>query len=368
MSTAVTEEHQYAPVYAPARAQGADAGSRGGQQQGAVSAAPTAEVTTRFLGFLVPAAITALETVGAAAAEKAGEVAISALSDMFRGRSMRPAGPSGYVTDGFVQPVPDLTGPLVQQCSLDCLFKIAEPLADVIKNWYDQTPSLADESRSIEASVAKTEAVERFWPEISSFITQQVAEHLPDIMQTANSVIQPLLGKRDAAQTPQLTGTEAHARWFLPVLETVLTAVQQELPELIGVLSGSRASRDTGITWTDLKNYGRFWDNDFILVVDKEDLPDQNSVKLVLELAPHLSWTKEIQVLDNNGTEIARLRVHDAVKRDEATVRADQILNSGSLVFAKAKTQGIVSSMYILPTSGLHELSGAATHIRWMSD
>lgn len=388
MSTTVGVE----PQYAPARLQRGGAGTREVQQQDAVSAPSTEEVTTRFLQFLIPAAATVASTFGpqigsavgglfggSAGAQSGSQIGGAVggllgnlggginLGGLFGGRSMLPVGLGDEVSDGvFAQRPLDLTSPLVQQCTLQCLGKITPELASVLQNWYPQMQSAGDGSRAAEAEIA---ALERFWPELSSWVTQQVASNLPGIMKTVTSTVMPLLGTRDTAQvTPLLTGTEANARWFLPVLGSVLTTVQENLPNMLAVLGGSRASRDTSITWTDLAVYGRFWDNDFIRVVGQEDLPDQNSVKLVLELAPHLSWAKEIQIRDDNGAVITRLQVRDATKWAEATVQADQILTNGSLLFAKAKMFGVVTGMYVLPTAGLNELMGKTTHIRWMSD
>jgi hypothetical protein len=389
MSTTVVEE----PQYAPAPLQRGNGGTREVQQQGAVSAPSTEEVTTRFLQFLIPAAATVASTFGpqigsavgglfggSAGAQSGSQIGSAVggllgnlggginLGGLFGGRSLLPVELGDLVSDGggFAQPALDLTTPLVQQCTLECLGKITPELATVLQNWYPQMQSASDGSRSAEEEI---KALERFWPELSSWVTQQVASNLPDIMKTVTSSVMPLLGARETAQiTPLLTGTEAHARWFLPVLNSVLTAVQQNLGNLLNVLDGSRASRDTGITWTDLAVYGRFWDSDFIRVVGQEDLSDQGSVKLVLELAPHLSWAKEIQIRDDNGAVITRLQVHDATKWAEATVPADQILTNGSLLFAKAKMFGIMTGMYVLSTAGLNELRGKTTHIRWMSD
>jgi hypothetical protein len=223
------------------------------------------------------------------------------------------------------------------------------------------------DSRSADAEIG---SVERFWPDIASFLAQQVATNLPGIIKTVTSAVTPLLGTRDTAQfTPLLTGTEANARWFLPVLSSVLTAVQQTLPKLLGVLGGeTRAPRDTSITWTDLEQYGRFWDNDFIRVVGQQPIGDNESVELALELAPHLSWAKEIQVRDDNGAVVTRLTVHDSTKLAEASVPANQILTNGSLLFVKAKFLGIMTGMYVLPTTGLNQLRGKRTTFRWMSD
>ena len=88
----------------------------------------------------------------------------------------------------------------------------------------------------------------------------------------------------------------------------------------------------------------------------------------MLELAPHISWAKEIQIRDDNGAVITRLQVRDATKWAEATIPADQILTNGSLLFAKAKMFGIMTGMYVLSTAGLNGLKGKTTNIRWMSD
>ena len=385
----VAEESQYAPQ--PLQSPGER--SLEGQAGSAGSTAQADEVSARFLQFLIPAAATVASTFGpqigstlggllggSSGAQAGGQIGGAVggllgnlggglnLGGLFGGRAMLPNGGGTVAADaGLLQAAPDLTTPLVQQCTLECIGKITPDLAAVLQNWYPQIQSADDGSRSAEVEI---EALERFWPELSSWVTEQVASNLPDIIKTVTSTVMPLLGTRDAAQfTPLLTGTEANARWFLPVLSSVLTAVQQNLPDLLGVLGGARgASRDTGITWTDLAVYGRLWDNDFIRVVSQQDLPDQNSVGIVLELAPHLSWAKEIQVRDDNGALIERLHVQDATKWAEATLPADQILTNGSLLFAKAKMFGFMTGMYVLSTAGLDELRGKRTHIRWMSD
>lgn len=385
MSSTVQER----PVYAPDALD--RAGSRGADGQGAAGAASTEEVTTRFLNFLIPAAASVASTFGgpigqaiggafggSSGAKTGGQIGSSVggflgnlggginLGGLFGGRSLD--GYDAYGLNGSVvldAPV-DLTGPMVQQCTLECMSKITPELAQMLQGMHSQLAP-AGGSRSAEAEI---EALERFWPDIAGFLTQQVATHLPTVMKSVTSGLMPLLGVRETAQfTPLLTGTEANARWFLPILSTVLTTVQQNLPNLLKVLDGgSRAARDTSISWTDIADYGRFWDNDFIRVVGQQDLPDQDTVKLVLELAPHLSWAKEVHVRDDNGAVITRLSVRDATKWAEATLPADQILTNGSLLFAKAKMFGVMTGMYVLPTAGMDQLKGKRTHIRWMSD
>jgi hypothetical protein len=391
MTTPTTEK----PVYGPAPVANGTGGPRGGLP---TAEAPADEVTTRFLQFLIPAAATVASTFGpqigsaigglfgGSGAQAGSQIGGSIggvlgnlgggvnLGGLFGGRSFLPPGifdqwnPSDQ---GIVQQPVDLTGPLVHQCTLECLGKITPGLAAQLNDMYPQMAPADEDSRSAEAANAEIEAVERFWPQIASFLTEQVANNLPDIIKTVTSSVMPLLGTRDAAQfTPMLTGTEANARWFLPVLSTVLTTVQQTLPNLLSVLGGAPGGRprDTGITWTDLETYGRFWDNDFIRVVGQEEIANKNNVELVLELAPHLSWAKQIQVRDDNGTVITRLHVQDATKWAEASVPADQILTNGSLLFAKAKMFGIMTGMYYLPTAGVDQLKGQRTHIRWMAD
>jgi hypothetical protein len=379
-----------APVYAPPSVGGRAGGSGDNPptpspSEAPPTTAPDGDLESRFLEFLIPAvsAVSAFapqigQAVGGlfgADAAKTGHDIGSTISGvwgglggLFGGRSLIPEPVGGFSNTGIVPPyLLDFTGPLVQQCCVGCMGKIGPNFTTMMQGLYPQLKPAGGDSRSAEDEIV---AVERFWPEIASFLTQQVATHLPEIMKTVTSAVLPLLGSRDAARlTPMLTGTEANARWFLPVLSSVLCAVQQNLPKLISLLGGdSRAARDTSITWTDVSVYGRFWDNDFIRVVDQQDLGDQNTVQLVLELAPHLSWGKEIQVRDDNGTMITRLHVQDANKIADATIAADQILTNGSLLFAKAKMFGFMTGMYVLPTAGLNELRGKRTHIRWMSD
>jgi hypothetical protein len=392
MSTSASET----PVYAPRPLGEIGVGTREEQPQGETTpqksreTAPVAEdINTRFFQALIPAAATIASTFGpqigsalgglfggSSGAKTGGQVGSTVggllgslggginLGGLF-GRSYGVAPVEGELVVDGVPPTVDVTTPMVQQCTLDCLSKLTPDLASMLQGLYPQMPS-AEGARSADAEI---EAIERFWPDIAAFVTQQVATHLPAVMQKVTSSVLPLLGTRDTAQfTPVLTGTEANARWFLPIVSSVLTTVQQNLPQLLQIIGGTRATRSTAITWTDLANYGRFWDRDFIRVVNQQNLSDQNSVELVLELAPHLSWAKELQVLDDNGVAIGRLRVQDTTKSAEGSFRADQILTNGSLLFAKAKLFGVITGMYVLPTAGLNELRAKRTTIRWMSD
>lgn len=385
--TAATET----PVYGPEPMEKPKGGKRGGGQ----TTTPTVgqeEATSRFLQFLIPVAASAASTFGpqigsaigglfggSEGAKTGGQIGGTVggilgnlggginLGGLFGGRSFPPELLAQLTAFDDGADSVDLTGPMVQQCTLQCLTKLTPDLVTMLGDIQPKMQSGGEGDRSADVEIA---ALERFWPEIGSFLTHQVATHLPDIIKTVTGTVIPLLGTRDTAQfTPMLTGAETNARWFVPVLTSVMTAVQQCLPQLLDALSGeSRAARDTSITWTDISVYGRFWDRDFIRVVGQEDLPDKNVVHLVLELAPHLSWAKQIHIRDDNGTVISRLHVQDARKLDEAVVASDQILTNGSLLFAKAKLFGIVTGMYVLPTAGLDVLKGKRTHIRWMSD
>jgi hypothetical protein len=190
MSTTVGVE----PQYAPARLQRGGAGTREVQQQDAVSAPSTEEVTTRFLQFLIPAAATVASTFGpqigsavgglfggSAGAQSGSQIGGAVggllgnlggginLGGLFSGRSMLPVGLGDEVSDDvFAQRPLDLTSPLVQQCTLQCLGKITPELASVLQNWYPQMQSAGDGSRAAEAEIA---ALERFWPELSSWVT-----------------------------------------------------------------------------------------------------------------------------------------------------------------------------------------------------
>ncbi len=390
MTSSVIDE----PVYGPA-----PLGATNGMQRETPAAPATApaddagQVNTRFLQFLIPAAATVASTFGpqigsaiggliggSSGSDAGGKIGGAVggvlgslgggvnLGGLFGGRGFLPESPFDNwnpAANGIVAQPIDVLGPMIQQCTLQCVNKITPELAQTLKAMAPQLKPSGERS-----AVAEIAAVERFWPEIASFLTQKVASHLPGVIKTVTSTVLPLLGTRDSAQfTPVLTGTEAHARWFVPVLTSVLTAVQQNLPKLLDVLDGdSRAVRSSAVTWKDLSEYGRFWDNDFIRVVGQEKIADPDAVEFVLELAPHLSWAKELQIRDDNGALIKRLRVQDSTKWAQEAVAADQILTNGSLLFAKAKMFGVMTGMYVLPTAGLNELRGKRTHVRWMAD
>lgn len=386
MTTVVTSNQS---PYAPPPLRGGGSRSRQGPEAGgAVSpaVAPDGVITERFLQFLIPAAATVASTfgpqIGGAIGGLFGEKKAGAqvggqlggllgslgggfnLGGLFGGRAL-PDGLPGEAQYPPAVPEFDFTAPLVQQCAMGCFGQITPELVDVFKQMYPEMKKLGDSSRS-EVEIA---AVERFWPEIAGFLTGKVAEYLPGLMQTATNAVMPLIGGREAGvYRPILTGTEAHSRWFLPVLTTVLTTVQQHLPELLSLVSGDqRASRSMNITWNDVAVNGRLRE-DFVRVVRQDPIGDANAVELTLQLANHLSWAKQIEVLDDNGAVVGRLHVQDARKVATQRFDANQVLANGQLVFGKAKMFGIMTPVYALATNGVEELRGQNTTCVWMAD
>ena len=170
--------------------------------------------------------------------------------------------------------------------------------------------------------------------------------------------------------TPLLVDAEMTQRFVLPSIQSIMTGVQQVLPQLFTLLTESRSMpRDTGITWQDLQSTKRLWDNDNIAVQDLTPIDNPDEIEIVLELAPHKTWWKGVQLQDDNGGFITEIGVQDRNKVASVRIRADQLLDPGGyLVFMKAKLFGVHTGMYRLGTGGLEQLRGKRVHFFWYAD
>ncbi|MGD9530222.1 hypothetical protein [Pseudonocardia sp.] len=243
----------------------------------------------------------------------------------------------------------------------------------------DCTPALVDamrqevESRSSrgESGDLDQEALERSWGFLASLVVDQVIKHAPAAIKAATKAVGSIVGSRDVDQLdPLLVDTETMQRFVLPSISNVLTCVQSCMPQLFSLLTAKREiPRDTGISWQDLESTKRLWDNDCISLLSLNPIDNPNEIEIVLELAPHKTWWKGIQVQDDNGSAVAEIGVQDRTKVASVRVPSVQLLDPGGyLVFMKAKMFGIHTGMYRLATGGLSQLAGHSAHFYWYAD
>jgi len=120
------------------------------------------------------------------------------------------------------------------------------------------------------------------------------------------------------------------------------------------------------IDWHDLEVSKRLNDGD-VISVSYEAAEDPNSIELVLNLAAHKTWWKEVQLVDNTGAEVFRLEVQDVNKADgPRAAPAIDVEVGGSINLWKAKALGIHTPMYTL--SDLEYVRGKRVIFRWSAD
>jgi hypothetical protein len=262
-----------------------------------------------------------------------------------------------------------LSRALDEQQTMQVVTTITQQCAPAILAAMQQT--VADRSARGETGDIDDETMERGWGFLASIIADEVIKHAPDAIKAATKALGSVVGSRDVDEfTPLVVDTEMTQRFVLPSLQALVTGVQQVLPQLFTLVSGSRATpRDTGISWQDLQSTKRLWDNDNIAAQDLQPLDNPDEIEIVLELAPHKTWWKGIQLQDDNGAFIAEIGVQDRTKTASVRVRADQLLSPGGyLVFMKAKMFGVHTGMYRLATGGLEQLRGHRAHFFWYAD
>ena len=119
------------------------------------------------------------------------------------------------------------------------------------------------------------------------------------------------------------------------------------------------------IDWGDVEVSKRLNDGD-IITVSFEDI-DPNTSEFILELAPHKTWWKGLQLLDNTDGQMDFIEVQDQTKlAGPITVPSGDIEVGGHVVLWKAKIFGIHTPMYLL--AGLERVKGKRDTFRWVAD
>lgn len=248
---------------------------------------------------------------------------------------------------------------------------IFEALSVVVPIVTQVLPAVMQHIRGLELD-GSTEAgdernFEQILPNILANIVPQVVTALPTVLQTifGTSGRFASLEEPDGQPRPVIIDTEVSSRFLGVVLPAVVTGLTSVLPQLINVITGRGGigSRDMPVSWNDFQGSGRFWDND-VINARQTPLSDPNALEIGLQIAPHLTWWKGIEVLDDNGAVITSIQVEGARKAASMSVDPSLIDRVGSLLFLKAKAFGVRTGMYRLPTAGL-TLRGQFTSFSW---
>ncbi|MCU0894995.1 MAG: hypothetical protein MUD06_11870 [Rhodospirillales bacterium] len=212
--------------------------------------------------------------------------------------------------------------------------------------------------------------IDQLLPSILANVVPQVVTALPSVLQTLFGTSGRFASPEEPGEQPRavIIDTEVSSRFLGAILPALATGLASSLPQLISVITGtrSRGSRDMSVSWTDFQGSGRFWDND-VIIARQTPLSDPNALEIGLEIAPHLTWWKGIEVLDDNGQVITSIQVEGARKAASISLDPSLIDRVGSLLFLKAKAFGAHTGMYRLPTAGL-PLRGQFTSFSWIAN
>ncbi|MEU4689379.1 hypothetical protein [Actinoplanes sp. NPDC023714] len=350
------------------------------QQQSAPPLLPVtevdAELVPRFLNLLIPAVTSIASTVLPKVAPQIG----GAIGGLFgQGGAQVGTGIGNAISGIFGGRDAALDAALVQeqmnravdeQQLMQVVTRLTQQCTPALISALQQT--VQDRSSRGETGDVDDETMERSWGFLSSVIADAVTTFAPEAIKLATKALGSVVGSRDVDEyAPLLIDTEVTQRFVLPSLSAVLGGVQQVLPQLFTLVTSKRdVPRDTGISWQDLEATRRLWDGDNITVLGMSPLDTPDETELVLELAPHKTWWKGLQVQDDNGSFITEIGVQDRTKVATTRIRSQQLLQPGGyLVFMKAKAFGIHTGMYRLATGGLTgQLKGQRVHFYWYAD
>jgi hypothetical protein len=119
------------------------------------------------------------------------------------------------------------------------------------------------------------------------------------------------------------------------------------------------------IDWSDVEQSKRLQDGDVVSATTEDATPA--TTQFELDLAPHKTWWKGLQVLDNTDAQIGFLEVQDDNKMSEVlSVPSADIEVGGKLVLWKAKMFGVHTPMYVL--ADLEAKAGQKVIFRWSAD
>jgi hypothetical protein len=221
----------------------------------------------------------------------------------------------------------------------------------------------ADRGSRGEGGPADDEVMERFWGKAFGKIAGAIADELPWAIKKVTQYLGDG-GSRDANTIdPLMVDPEIAQRFWGPTFSAVISSIQSTLPALFQQAAGGARGVPAGdgrITWQDLEQTRRLARGDNITLTAQSSIDDPDTVEIALELPPHKSWWKGIQVRGANDSLIGSVDVEGEVKTGSVRVPADALSASGAcLLFTKA------DGVYKLPASELPPLGGQRVNFYW---
>lgn len=246
---------------------------------------------------------------------------------------------------------------------------IARAIPIVVDAMY--TESQARQARGDDGP-ADDEVLERFWgadlfPKLTeSIMTNCIAPAIQEVTQHLGQ----FAGSREMNSIdPILVDPEVAHKYTVPVIGAIVGAVQSCVPDLYAYIqtgSAPAVPRDATISWDDLLSGSRLFDNDRIAVLELTPAADPSTTEFTLELPPHKSAWKGVQLIDETGAAVLELTADGVDRSESGTVASTALLSPGcTLGLLKADATGLRRLAYRLPTQDLAQLTGQRVHLYW---
>jgi hypothetical protein len=241
-------------------------------------------------------------------------------------------------------------------------------LTQVVPVVIDEISNITQQrSRDGADPIPDDEALERFFPALLGALVPTLVSALPAAIQEISSLFGN--GRDGQVPLPRVVDSEVTTRFLGPVFQLLAPTLAATLPQLFSIITGA-AGRDIGMSWLDFTETNRLQDNDSIVLINNEPIDDSSMTEIVLELAPHKTWWKGIQIQDPGGAYVDEIGVQDDNKVASVRVPSQILVDPGGyLLFMKAKMFGVHTGMYRLNCGGLAEqLRGRRATFYWYAD
>jgi hypothetical protein len=271
---------------------------------------------------------------------------------MFQSREAQSEDPEGS-RDRDLSQILAVLGPVLTQAVPVLIDEISKVAQQRSRDGADPTPD--------------DEALERFFPALLGALVPTLVSSLPTAIQSISGLF--ARGRDGQVPQPRVVDSEVTTRFLGPVFQLLAPTLASTLPQLFSIVTGA-APRDIGVSWLDFTETNRLQDNDNIALINNDPLDDPNATEIVLELAPHKTWWKGIQIQDGSGAYVDEIGVQDNNKIASVRVSSQILVDPGGyLLFLKAKAFGIHTGMYRLNCGGLaDQLRGRRAQFYWYAD
>ncbi len=213
---------------------------------------------------------------------------------------------------------------------------------------------------------ADDEVLERFWGNVIGKVVSVAANELPWAIKKATQYLDTFGRDGDSGTiNPIMVDPETSQRFWGPAIAAVVTSVQSALPEIFAALeAGSKRgdpSSDGAISLDDLLSSHRLSGGDCIALLEPTPIDDPDSLELVLEIPPHKSWWKGLEVRASDDSLVTSLEVGGDNRTATIQLSSQQVTRAGNVVLSKS------DGAYKISGSELGQFAGQRLHFYWFA-